>query len=115
MTTGVKPLTIIGSLDYMITFSDPVITPRDYLLFHWFDHRFDELVFFICQVVLINFFNETVCLLINYFVSLHYIINLKRIYYGTIWSYIFSASKDYDEEIIIICLDSMQHALFSTD
>jgi hypothetical protein len=34
MTTGVKPLTIIGSLDDMITFSDPVITPRDYLLFH---------------------------------------------------------------------------------
>jgi hypothetical protein len=27
MTTGVKPLTIIGSLDDMITFSDPVITP----------------------------------------------------------------------------------------
>ena len=30
MTTGVKPLTIIGSLDDMITFSDPVIRPRDY-------------------------------------------------------------------------------------
>ena len=29
MTAGVKPLTIIGSLDYMITFSDPVI--RKYL------------------------------------------------------------------------------------
>ena len=53
MTTGLKPLTIIGSLDDMITFSDPVITPRDYLLFHWFDHRFDKLDFFVCKVVLL--------------------------------------------------------------
>ena len=45
MTKEVKPLTIIGSLDDMITFSDPVITPRDYLLLHWFYHRFDALAF----------------------------------------------------------------------
>ena len=34
MTKEVKPLTIIGSLDYIITFSDPVIIRSMLLSFH---------------------------------------------------------------------------------